>query len=198
MIEQINTKQLEVLSYQASKKGKDCCGDSFLVVTKPDYAIISIADGLGSGVQAKESSEIVMNVLDKHHNEDLHSILLKCNDSLRAKRGAAVAIIKIYFSLNEMVYAGIGNIKFTIISPSGKSTYPLPKMGFLSGKPISIQIQRFSYENESVFLMSSDGVGMIASKDLLSYHHSLQSIIDLVRQQNNGNDDVTVLVGKIK
>jgi negative regulator of sigma-B (phosphoserine phosphatase) len=197
MNEQHVTNHLEVLTYQASKKGKDCCGDSYVIVTEQDYAVLAIADGLGSGVGAKDSSEMIAKIIKQYHNEDIHSLIHRCNDSLRSKRGAAVTVVKIYFHLNEIVYAGIGNIKFVLISPNGKNTYPLPKMGFLSGKPISFQIQRFSYEADSLFMMNSDGIKMLTSKELIGFSHSLSDCIHYIDQKNDETDDATLLVGKI-
>jgi negative regulator of sigma-B (phosphoserine phosphatase) len=197
MKEERLTNHLEVLTYQASKKGKDCCGDSYIIITEPDYAVLAIVDGLGSGEPAKESSKMLTDVIHQFHYEDIRSLIHRCNDSLRTKRGAAVTVVKIHFQLHEIVYAGIGNIKFQLISPNGKSTYPLPKMGYLSGKPISFQIQRFPYETDSLFMMSSDGVGLISSKELLYFYHSLSDFLYHIDQKNEGNDDATVLVGKI-
>ncbi|WP_456276977.1 PP2C family serine/threonine-protein phosphatase [Bacillus sp. AK128] len=198
MNEQQSTNHLEILTYQASKKGKDCCGDSYVIITEPDYAVLALADGLGSGVQAKESSNIVIEIIKQYHHEDIHSLINRCNQSLKSKRGAALTIVKFHHQLNEVVYAGVGNIKFILLSPNGKSTYPLPKMGFLSGKPIPIQIQRFSYETNSLFMMSSDGIKMINSKDLLGFYHTLSDLIYCVEEENDRADDATLLVGKIK
>ncbi|MBM7663126.1 negative regulator of sigma-B (phosphoserine phosphatase) [Bacillus mesophilus] len=197
MNEQHLTTHLEVLTYQMSKQGKDCCGDSYVIVTEQDYAVLAIADGLGSGAGAKDSSEVITKVIKQYHNEDIHSLIHRCNDSLRSKRGAAVTVVKIFFKLNEIVYAGIGNIKFILISPDGKTTYPLPKMGFLSGKPISFQIQRFSYEADSLFMMNSDGIKMLSSKELISFSYSLSDCIDYIDRKNDKTDDATLLVGKI-
>jgi negative regulator of sigma-B (phosphoserine phosphatase) len=139
-----------------------------------------------------------MSIVRQFHNEDVHSLLKRCNQALKFKRGAAVAIGKIYFSLQEIVYTCIGNIRFIIISPTGKTTYPLPKVGYLSGKPITPNIQRFSYVPDSLFVMNSDGVKSYTSREVLPYGNSMTDLIKHAERDNSKQDDATLLVGKIK
>lgn len=198
MIEEVTTERLQILTYQSPKKGKSCCGDSFVIISDLDYTVIALADGLGSGERAKESSAAVMDVIHQYHHEELYTLLLRCNNSLKLRRGAAVAIVKIYYAAKEIVFAGVGNIKFITISPSGKTTYPLPKAGFLSGKPVTFPIQRFSYVPNSLFAMNSDGAVLIPSRNLLNYQDSLNELLENVDKQNAYEDDATMLVGRIK
>jgi phosphoserine phosphatase RsbX len=198
MTEETVTDGLEVLLYQASKKGKSCCGDSYIVIIEDDYALLALADGLGSGDSARESSATIKSVIEAYHHEDVYSLLNRCNESLKNMRGAAVAIAKIYFSAQEVVYACVGNIRFLTLSPSGKVHYPLPKAGYLSGKPQTFLIQRFPYVLNSIFLMNTDGIQSISSKELTLYQYNLQLLVNVIKQRNNYEDDATVLVGKIK
>jgi negative regulator of sigma-B (phosphoserine phosphatase) len=198
MNEEILTEQLELYMYQAPKKGQSCCGDSYITIIEQDYAVVAMADGLGSGEQAKISSEQVVDIVKQFHNEDIHTLLKRCNQVLKSSRGAAVAIAKIHFPLQEIVYSCVGNIRFIIISPSGKTTYPLPKVGYLSGKPITPNIQRFNYAPNSLFVMNSDGVRTFSSKEILPYGNSLPELIRFADKDNSKMDDATLLIGKIK
>jgi negative regulator of sigma-B (phosphoserine phosphatase) len=198
MNEEVLTSQLDLYMYQVPKKGQSCCGDSYITIIEQDYAVIALADGLGSGEQAKISSESVMEIVRQFHNEDIHSLLKRCNQALKSSRGAAVAIAKIYFPIQEVVYSCVGNIRFIIVSPSGKTTYPLPKVGYLSGKPITPSIQRFYYAPNSFFIMNSDGIRTISSKEILPYGNSLPELIRSADKDNSKMDDATMLIGKIK
>jgi negative regulator of sigma-B (phosphoserine phosphatase) len=198
MNDEVITEQLDLYMYQVSKQGQSCCGDSYITVIEEGYAVIALADGLGSGEQAKKSSEVIMGIVREFHSEDVHSLLTRCNRALKFKRGAAVAIGKIYLPMQEIVYSCIGNIRFIIISPSGKTTYPLPKVGYLSGKPITPNIQRFSYVPNSLFVMNSDGVRSFSSKEILPYGDSMTELIRYADHENSKMDDATLLLGKIK
>ncbi|MFD1737687.1 SpoIIE family protein phosphatase [Bacillus salitolerans] len=198
MTDEIVTEHLELYLYQAAKKGKTCCGDSYITIMKDEYALLALADGLGSGEQAKDSSSVVTSIIADYHDEDVHSLLKRCNNSLRHKRGAAVAIAKIYYRTQEIVYACVGNIRFLTITPSGKLNYPLPKVGYLSGKPQTFLIQRFNYVPNSVFLMNTDGIRSYSSKDIIRYQFGIQNMIEEFESLNTFEDDATVLVGKFK
>lgn len=198
MIEKVMADRYEIFSYQTPKKGKDCCGDSYLILTESNYTIIAIADGLGSGERAKEASSPVMDVIRQYHDEDVHSLLNRCNTLMKLSRGAAVAIAKIYYSSKEVEFAGVGNVRFITISPAGKTTFPLPKAGFLSGRPLNFPIHRFSYVPNSLFLMNSDGISIVPRRDLLYYQDSLEDLIQYIDHKNTHDDDATMVVGKIK
>ncbi|KAA0544565.1 SpoIIE family protein phosphatase [Bacillus sp. BGMRC 2118] len=198
MNEEVVTENLEIYITQRSKEGQSSCGDSYITMSDKDYAIIALADGLGSGELAKESSIEVVNTIKQYHGEDVHSLFNRCNQSLRTKRGVALAIAKVYFTSNEIVYSCIGNIRFTIISPSGKSTFPLPKYGYLSGRPVSPTIHRIPYDPYSVFVMNSDGVKTTSTRELTILQHSLQDMLTFLERNITERDDATLLVGKIK
>ncbi len=198
MIEKVMEEQLEFFAYQTSKRGKSCCGDSYIIISEQDYTIIAIADGLGSGAQAKKASSSVIDVINRFHTDDVQSLINKCNDSMKVGRGAAVSIAKIYYSTSEVICASVGNVRFTTMSPSGKSTFPLPKAGFLSGRPLNYLIHRYPYVPDSLFLMNSDGIKIVPSRDLLYYKSCLQDLIHYVDKKNTYEDDATLVVGKIK
>ncbi|MBM6617690.1 PP2C family serine/threonine-protein phosphatase [Bacillus suaedaesalsae] len=198
MNEEVVTENLELYITQRSKVGQSSCGDSYITLLDDDYAVIALADGLGSGELAKESSIEVVNTIRQFHNEDVRSLFIRCNQALKTKRGVALAIAKVYYTRNEIVYSCIGNIRFTIISPTGKSTFPLPKVGYLSGKPVTPNIHRFSYDPCSVFVMNSDGVKATSTRELTVLQNSLPDMLTYLERNITTKDDATLLVGKIK
>lgn len=198
MNEEMLNEHLELYVSQRSKEGQSSCGDSYITLFEEEYAIIALADGLGSGELAKESSEAVVRVIEQFHSEDVHSLIIRCNSALRTKRGVALAIAKIYFISKEIVYSCVGNIRFTLISPSGKSTFPLPKVGYLSGKPVKPNIHRIPYDPCSFFVMNSDGVKTASTKELLLFQKSLSDLLDYLKKYITAEDDATLLIGKIK
>ncbi|WP_078543044.1 PP2C family serine/threonine-protein phosphatase [Litchfieldia alkalitelluris] len=192
------TEKIQVSGYQVPKKNQAVCGDQYFYTHTQDYFVCAMADGLGSGEAAFEASSAVVNVVKSYHSEDVHSIIQRCNLALKSKRGAAVAIFKIYFKSQELVYSCVGNINFYLYSPSSKLIYPLPVMGYLSGKPQVFNTQRFSYQSNSTFLFHSDGVKLRAIKGLLSTVESLEEMhIRLREYEDNRDDDFTFIGGFI-
>lgn len=94
MIE-ILTEYVEALVYHKPKSGNQESGDAYFIHTGEDYFLFAIADGLGSGPIARQSAEIIPDVLAEYHHESLDELLNRCNEYMIQKRGAAVAIVKV-------------------------------------------------------------------------------------------------------
>jgi phosphoserine phosphatase RsbX len=189
---------IEVFAKQTSKDGNRYNGDSYFLTATEDYFVCVLADGLGSGKFAYESSSAVAEMVEKHHDQDVDTLMRYCNEVLLHKRGAAVAIIKAYFGAEEFVYSCVGNIRFYLYSPDGKMTYPLPVTGYLSGRPQLFRTQRFSYQKNSKFLIHSDGLNITSTKSLLQYKKSLAGIMDEISLRLSvKSDDTTFIAGSL-
>ncbi|MFE1246177.1 PP2C family serine/threonine-protein phosphatase [Fictibacillus sp. NPDC058756] len=199
MIEHYQYSRASVSSYQKPKKGNDLCGDSFYVKETDNYLICAVADGLGSGKMAKEASGAATDIIDQHHHETVEQLMQLCNDGLRHTRGAVIAIVKVDYKNKTATYSGVGNIRFIISAERQRAVHPLPKVGFLVGKPERFKVQDFRYEKELTFMLYSDGMDihtqsralltkMISPKESVKYISGLPQDI---------NDDATVLVGQV-
>ncbi|UII56224.1 SpoIIE family protein phosphatase [Cytobacillus spongiae] len=194
----VNNEKVEVLAHQTTKEGKHFCGDSFFFTTTKDYFICVLADGLGSGEYANISSSAVISVVKEHHDKDVNTLMNYCNEVLAYKRGAAVLIFKVSFSQREFVYSCVGNIRFFLYSPSGKLTYPLPVKGYLSGRPQSLHTQRFSYEENSKFIIFSDGLDLNGVKSLLTGLFDVRTVAEKIKKNHSSTaDDATFILGSL-
>ncbi|MEG9298563.1 PP2C family serine/threonine-protein phosphatase [Mangrovibacillus sp. Mu-81] len=190
--------EIELYAEQVSKNGNPYCGDSYYYASTNDYFVCVLADGLGSGKYAYESSHEVVEIVEQNHHEDVGILMDLCNNALQKKRGAAVAIIKAYYHSKEFVYSCVGNIRFYMYSPEGKITYPLPVTGFLSGRPQKYQTKRYSYEANSRFLLHSDGLNISGVKAVLQKYPTLHSTMHDIQSLVDGTaDDTTYIVGSL-
>jgi negative regulator of sigma-B (phosphoserine phosphatase) len=163
-----------------------------------DYFICALADGLGSGEYANESSSAISALVEKNHDEDVNVLIDLCNQELKNKRGATVSILKINFKSNQFTYSSVGNIRFILSSPSGSFIYPLPILGFLSGKPQKYRTQTYSYEKGSKFIIHTDGLVLPAVKTLLNKGQSVEELsryLDVYTKTRK--DDLTYIVGQL-
>lgn len=191
-------EDIEVVAHQTAKNGKAFCGDSYFFTLADDYFVCVLADGLGSGQFAYESSMAVIDAVKEHHHESVDTLMRLGNDALLQKRGAAVTIFKIYFKTRELVYSCVGNIRFFMYSPKGKLTYPLPVTGFLSGRPQVFHTQRFPYEPHSKFILYSDGYEFQGVKSLLKGLFPVQMIAnEIIQHHPKTDDDATFIVGSL-
>ncbi|MGP1910292.1 PP2C family serine/threonine-protein phosphatase [Metabacillus sp. JX24] len=185
-------------AYQIQKEGKTLCGDSFLIKATEDYFICAVADGLGSGERAYESSSAIKEVIEEYHAEDVELLIAKSNEVLKNKRGATVAIFKAYFGQNMFTFSSVGNIRFVLYSPSGKYVYPLPVLGYMSGKPQKFSVHTYSYDAGAKFILHSDGLNIPAVKSLLKDHQTIEDISNhLEPYTKSRQDDLTYVVGQL-
>lgn len=192
------TQPVEVIVQQTTKEGKYECGDSYYYVLQDDYFTCVVADGLGSGKLANEASSAVVDVVQQYHNEDVEELMKKCNQALFQKRGAAVAVLKVFFHTKEFHYSCVGNIRFFLYSDKGELTYPLPVSGYLSGKPVRFNTKRYTYQSNSRFLIHSDGITPNGIKSLLSSGLSNECIANQLRERFTSKmDDSTFIIGTL-
>lgn len=192
------TKPIDVIVHQTTKEGKYECGDSYYFVLQDDYFTCVVADGLGSGKLANEASSAVVDIVQKYHHEDVEELMKKSNQALFMKRGAAVAVLKVFFQTKEFHYSCVGNIRFFLYSEKGELTYPLPVSGYLSGKPVRFNTKRYSYQANSKFLIHSDGITPNGIKALLSSGLSNECIATQLRERYTSRmDDSTFIIGTL-
>ncbi|OLN21813.1 phosphoserine phosphatase [Domibacillus antri] len=189
---------IEMIAGSRSKDNNSFCGDTYFTELTQNEFICVLADGLGSGRYAFESSNAAAEVVkQKWQSETIEDLMEAVNQSLHQKRGAAVALFKINFNTRQFEYACVGNIRFYLYAPNGKLTYPLPVTGYLSGRPQRYRIERFSYEQGSKFLVHSDGIALLNTKELMRYRTTEQIAAELDGVAVKSNDDATFIVGNL-
>jgi len=149
---------MQVAIYQQAKKGKGFCGDSYFYSETESEFICAIADGLGSGKFAKESSQIVIDIIKNNRYDSVQQIIKKCNKQLYGKRGAVLGILKIDLNSHNYTFSSIGNIGLIIIAPHSKNRRNIPSGGYLAGYERSVKVMEGMLECEMNFIMFSDGV----------------------------------------
>ncbi len=198
MIVKESNQHVHTLAFQQPKEGKSCCGDSFYIKTTEDFMICALADGLGSGEGANESSAAISSLVEKNYDKDVEILMQLCNEELKDKRGATVSILKFEFLTRSFTYSSVGNIRFMLYGPSGTFIYPLPILGYLSGKPQKYRTQTYTYEIGSKFIIYTDGLVLPGARALLNKGNSVE---DLSRQLDvytkNKSDDLTYIVGQL-
>lgn len=197
-MERLKNTFIELIAGNHSKNGNSFCGDTYYFDQKENIFICLLADGLGSGRYAYESSFAAAEaVKEQWQFESVEKLMNIINEAMFQKRGAAVAIFRIDFNSHEVEYTCVGNIRFYLYGPDGKLTYPLPVTGYLSGRPQKYRMERFSYEPGSKFLVHSDGINIMNTKELMRYRDVDQIAARLDDVALQSNDDATFLIGNL-
>lgn len=196
-MENIRTDNIEIYAYQEAKSGNKESGDVYFIHMEDEYCLFAIADGLGSGPVARQSAEIIPKVLMEHHHESLDELLSRCNEYMIQKRGAAVAIVKVDYKSKKVQYSCVGNVRFYMLQGGRKMIYPLPVMGYLSGRPHKLNTQEYPYQSGDVFILHSDGVVLPSPKLLLKENGCPNAIYENVLQTIKHDDDATFITGSL-
>jgi|tagenome__1003787_1003787.scaffolds.fasta_scaffold20513672_2 phosphoserine phosphatase RsbX len=198
MLELDFNQYIQAIAYQIPKEGNVFNGDSFYMEVMEDYFICVVADGLGSGEHAYHSSNAIRQEVKNNHEKEVEVLIESCNQVLKEKRGATISILKVHFLQKTFTYSSVGNIQFVLSCPSGRFIYPLPVLGYLSGKPQKYRCETFSYEKGSKFILHTDGLAFPGIKSLVSSSCSIEEISNhLDIYAKTGKDDLTYIVGQL-
>ncbi len=190
--------KVNVVVYQEAKTGNVECGDTYYIYKNDDYLLFAIADGLGSGPVAKESADIMPDILAKFPDESLDALLARCNEQMLQKRGAAVAIVRADLKLKTISYSCVGNVKFYMYQhETDKMIYPLPVMGYLSGRKQKYSTQTYSFTEKDIFLLHSDGVDLKSPKETLKKASTTEYLYESVLSVIKHGDDATFIAGSL-
>lgn len=196
-MESFTNEHIHAYVYQQVKGGNYDSGDVYFLHAEEEYFIFAIADGLGSGIVARQSAEVMPRILDEHHEETIEELLSRINEHMVQKRGAAVAIVKVDYKKHTIQHSCVGNVRFYIRQADGKMIYPLPVMGYLSGRPQKMKTQEYTYQDGDLFFMHSDGVELRSPKSYMSQSDDPLALAEMVRETVLPGDDATFIAGTL-
>ncbi|ANU24298.1 RsbX [Planococcus donghaensis MPA1U2] len=197
-MEKIQHSFINAFIFNAAKKGNYESGDSYHTVLTDDYFICSVADGLGSGPIARESSQVIPQILREYHHETVDQLMQRFNKLMIHKRGAAVAIFKVDFNNKTLEYSCVGNIRFYLYRKvKDEIIYPLPVMGYLSGRPQKLRTQLYTYVENDLFLIHSDGVDLRNPKSMMRKATIPEQLYSDILESIQTVDDATFITGSL-
>jgi anti-sigma regulatory factor (Ser/Thr protein kinase) len=183
------------------KKDHTLCGDSWSLRLHGNKIKIALIDGLGHGMPAHTASTLAVQSM-RHYvklqpNEELRSL----HEDIKKTRGAVITIAHLDKQNNQLVYSGVGNISMKIVTPivtKGWFSYN-GIVGHIM--PTSLNNHNFIWnEKTDMLIMHSDGIA--TRWDIQNYpgilqHHPMILAAALYRDFDRGNDDSTILIGKM-
>lgn len=149
---------MDVSIYQKSKKGNYLCGDSYFCIEDENMFLGVLADGLGSGGIAKESSQAVVEIIKDHLDRTVEELIRLCNKKLVKMRGAVVGILKIDFKNETYTFSSIGNIGVIILEDGAGKKRNIPNAGYLGTHYRAPKVMTEKVMKGTNFIMFSDGV----------------------------------------
>ncbi len=176
--------------------GETACGDAWRITADASRAAVMVADGLGHGPLAAEASEAATAMFGDDPYGLPSQVLGRVHLGLKATRGAAVALARIDFEDESLVFAGVGNVCARIIN--GVEDRTLVCQNGTAGMQIrSLQDVRHTWTAHSLLVMHSDGIASrwsLAEAPTLLQHHPVLVAAWLANNHRRVRDDATVVV----
>lgn len=191
----MSTNKVDVSVFQKAKKGKYHCGDSYFYKETEEGFVCAIADGLGSGEFAKESSQIVIDIIRENSSTDIKNLIETCNKQLQGKRGVVIGVLKIDFKSATYSFSSIGNICIMTITEDKKRKRNIPNAGYLAGYHHPFKVEQNKLDDEMNFVMFSDGV---SDKELSKKYLTNQDVDTIIKTfeyiaEPDREDDTTLI-----
>ncbi len=146
---------------EAPKQDDQPSGDGFLLMRDQNRVIFAVADGAGSGLQAREASSRCLDVLTKSNIHDLGQLFETCHQQLIGTRGAALAVALVDLDQQSLEWAALGDIDgvvFPLPSEAAPVISVIQRPGTLGHSEPRISPQRHRLEPGQVVALSTDGV----------------------------------------
>ena len=187
--------KIQVAVYQKEKGNNIYCGDSYFYTETEDFFICAIADGLGSGQFAQESSMVVINTIKENIHLSNDMLIKICRKRLLGHRGVVLGILKIDFKKQEYTYLSIGNIGLMTLKADQEKRRYIPSTGYLPHFKRSYKEFKDELQRSMTFFMFSDGMG----DDELSSNIFMISNVDQIiktfeKYHQEPRDDDTTLI----
>lgn len=202
MMTHVHYEQVEMLAFQEAKKGNSSCGDNYFMTETDEACFCLLADGLGSGADARQAANRAISVARQMPNADVSTLMASCNQALKVGRGAVLSMVKILFSTGELIFSGVGNVRFVYEAPDGKMHHLWANSGFMAGRPQTYRVQTRPFAMGSSFLIYSDGLALNSKscKSLLDppfLQANISEMENIWDDNRKTNDDATLIVGKM-
>ncbi|MRH43616.1 SpoIIE family protein phosphatase [Aquibacillus halophilus] len=191
----MSNDSVEVSIYQKPKKGNYYCGDSYYYKESATQFICALADGLGSGEYAKESSQAVVDIIANDNEASVEQIFNECNKELTGKRGVVLGVLKMDLEKGTYAFTSLGNIGIMAISDNCEKKRNIPNSGYLGGYRRPFKIFQGKLDEGMVFIMFSDGVTSRALSSKYFYSKDVHTITETFSavSATNQEDDTTLI-----
>jgi len=191
-------RHVDVSVFQKSKQGNYYCGDSYYYLETETGFLAIVADGLGSGQVAKESSQAVIDVVKLNPDLQTDQLMRLCNKALVGKRGVVLGMLRLRYDEQVYRYSSIGNIGLMTINQETLKKRNIPISGYLGVFPRKVKEITEPLEGGMIFALFSDGVHARELSHVLfqltDVHEMTDTFKDLMA--NDRDDDTTLVVVK--
>jgi negative regulator of sigma-B (phosphoserine phosphatase) len=181
-------------------QGEIASGDAYVVVPSDAGVLVGVVDALGHGQEAEAAAKVAVEVLGRHAEEALPSLLHRAHLALIGTRGVVASLAWFAHRDTTMTWFGVGDVEGTIIfaDPALLPTRSalVTRGGILGSNLPAARPWVIPVSVGDVLIFSTDGIrsGYV---DGLAPVGSPQQIADnILARYGKESDDALVLVAR--
>jgi negative regulator of sigma-B (phosphoserine phosphatase) len=182
----------------APMPGEDVCGDQHLVMPTARGYLVAVVDGLGHGPEAAAAAELAVDVLQRHSDEPVLTLVQRCHENLRRTRGVAMSVVTLDAQHASLDWVGVGNVEARLLRalPATEATDEvlLLRGGVVGYQLPALHSAAFALLPGDTLVMATDGVEPRYSDGLERRSEPQPLADDLLAEHGRQTDDALVLV----
>lgn len=175
--------------------GEEECGDAWTSADTASGITLMVADGLGHGPAAATASGAAVKAVQARPESKPGLMIETIHQALRPTRGAAVAVMRVQPQLQQIEFAGVGNINACILDGATRKQL-VSHNGIVGHNMRKVQEFVLPLPKGAICVMCSDGIttqwDLSKYPGLLARHPALIAGI-IYRDFVRGRDDATVV-----
>ena len=191
-----SSEAFEWAAYNRPCLGDRVSGDVAIVVTMDVKLLVVLIDVLGHGTEANGLATEMADYVSKHPVAVPKTMIENLHKAFKGSRGAVAGCAVLDTRSHVVVFAGVGNPNFRILSSSRSMTLPVSD-GIIGREIRTPKDHSAQLQAKDLLIACSDGVAenfQVADYPQI-FSHGVQSIVrSVVRRFGKDYDDATCLV----
>jgi serine phosphatase RsbU (regulator of sigma subunit) len=181
--------------------GEDECGDQFVLQRHDRGALAAVVDGVGHGPKAAMAARTAVDVIARHAQESLFSVVRHCNAALAGTRGVVMSLASFDIPDRTLTWIGVGNVTGVLVhadgEPSAVREHLLLRGGVVGDLLPQLHGSVVPFNRDDTLFFATDGVDP-AFLDALPEALPAQLAADaIIAEHAKDTDDALVLVVRV-
>jgi anti-sigma regulatory factor (Ser/Thr protein kinase) len=178
---------------------EDPSGDTAVVARDGDRLWLSVIDGGGHGVEARQAADLAAGVVSARAGDpDLAGVLGEVHRALHGTRGAACTIASWDVATGALTVCGVGNVAARLYETRGGGRAMAPAPGMLGARmQVEPRVHTVQTAPRSVLLLATDGIASRSDPvPALVGRNAVFLAEEVLRVCAKPHDDALVLVAR--
>lgn len=182
-----------------SVPGQAVSGDLHFVKAFNHRVLLAAVDGIGHGAEATAAARRAVDILDRHADESLVSLLSRCHGALKESRGVVITVASLDPVKSTLSWLGVGNVEARLVRPGAATDRLVLRnglIGLVGYKLPGSSSDAIPISPHDLLIFATDG---IAPSFAHGWDRSAppQQIADWIMEHHfKGTDDALVLVAR--